>query len=293
MMVPIRNIHFTVPLRKFTANFFCPCQIILHNNVYILSTKVTFVKELEVILVGMVTEAKFQLYKEKILSLDLPLYDHDLLNSTFLLEKDEKKKLEVYYTPFDYINEKARVVITGITPGLHQMRKAYTTVIENRHLNDEELLHKVKKSASFEGTMRNNLIAMLDELEIPRHLGISSSSELFGKASHLVYTTSILPHAVFFNHQNYNGSRPNILKTEMLLDYVKSYFIKDISRIEDPLIIPLGVNVSKVLDHFGNNTHTLKGFPHPSGSNGHRHKQFRENKQEIKRQIENYFYINR
>ncbi|WHY02799.1 hypothetical protein [Neobacillus sp. DY30] len=241
---------------------------------------------------GMVTEAKFHIYKEKIVSLDLPLSDHDLLNSTFLLEKDEKKKLEVYYTPFDFINEKAKVVIAGITPGFHQMKKAYTTVIENRHLNDEELLHNVKKSASFEGTMRKNLIAMLDELDLPRYLGISSSNDLFGSASHLVYTTSILPHAVFFNHRNFNGSRPDILKTEMLLEYVKNNFIKDTSRIEHPLIIPLGVNVSKVLDHCYKNKHTLKGFPHPSGSNGHRHKQFQENLQEMKRQVENYFLIN-
>ena len=228
---------------------------------------------------GIVTEAKFHLFKEKIFSLQLPLSEHDLLNSTFLLQKDEKKKLEVYYTPFDYINEKARVVIAGITPGLHQMIKAYTAVIENKHLSDEELLHQVKKSASFEGTMRKNLIAMLDELELPKHLGISSSSELFDTASHLVYNTSILPYAVFFNHQNFNGSRPNILKTEMLLNYVKNYFMKDISTMENPFIIPLGVNVSKVFDYFYKEFNLLlKGYPHPSGSNGHRHKQFRENK---------------
>ena len=63
---------------------------------------------------GMVTEAKFDFFKEKIFSLKLPLSDHDLLNSTFILQKDEKKKLEIYYTPFDYINEKAKVVIAGI-----------------------------------------------------------------------------------------------------------------------------------------------------------------------------------
>ena len=197
---------------------------------------------------GIVTDSRFHLFKEKILSLQLPLSDNDLLNSNFLLQKDEAKKLEVYYTPFDYINQKAKLVIAGITPGLHQMKKAYTAVIENQHLSEEELLHEVKKSASFEGSMRKNLIAMLDELELPRHLGISSSSELFGTASHLVYTTSILPHAVFFNHQNFNGSRPNIIKTDMLLDYVRNSFIKDISRLENPLIIPLGVNVSKALD---------------------------------------------
>lgn len=239
---------------------------------------------------GIVSGAKFHLFKEKICSLQVPLSDNDLLNSTFLLQKDEKKKLEVYYTPFDYINEKAKVVIAGITPGLHQMKKAYSTVIEYSHLSDdEELLHQVKKRASFEGTMRKNLIAMLDELELPRHLGISSSGELFSTASHLVYNTSILPYAVFYNHQNFNGSQPNILRTEMLLEYVENYFIKDMATIENPLIIPLGVNVSKVLDYFYKNKSILKGFPHPSGSNGHRHRQFQKNKEDMRKQIENYF----
>jgi hypothetical protein len=238
---------------------------------------------------GIVSEAKFRLYKEKICSLALPLSDEDILNSSFLLQKDENKKLEVYYTPFDYINETAKVVIAGITPGLHQMKKAYTAVLENQQLSDEDLLHEVKKIASFEGTMRKNLIAMLDELDLPEYLGISSTSELFGPASHLVYNTSILPYAVFFNGQNFNGSRPNILKTEMLLEYVKKYFLKDIDRIENPLIIPLGVNVSSVLERFYKDKPILKGFPHPSGSNGHRHRQFRENRENMRKQIKTYF----
>jgi hypothetical protein len=235
---------------------------------------------------AIVSEAKFHLFKDKILLLKLPITDNDVLHPSFLLQKDEN--LEVYYTPFDYINENAQVVIAGITPGLHQMKKAYTAVIENQHLTDEELLHEVKKRASFEGSMRNNLIAMLNELELPGYLGITSASELFDTASSLVYNTSILPHAVFYKQRNFNGSTPNILKTRMLYDNVKNSFLKDIARIRNPLIIPLGVNVSKVLDHFEIN-HFLRGFPHPSGSNGHRHRQFRENKEDMKRQIENYF----
>lgn len=244
---------------------------------------------------GIVTKAKFHLFKEKIYSLQLPLSDKDLINSNFLLQKDEKKKLEVYYTPFDYINENARIVIAGITPGLHQMKKAYTTVLEVKDLplSEEEILHQVKKCASFEGTMRNNLVTMLDELGMADHLGITSTNELFSSASHLVYNTSILPYAVFYNHTNFNGARPNILKTEMLRNFVFEYFLTDISRINKPLIIPLGVNVSNVLKHLNIKGDILKGFPHPSGGNGHRHKQFRENKEDMKRQIENYFKNNK
>jgi hypothetical protein len=33
------------------------------------------------------------------------------MNQTFLLEKDPKKKLEIYYAPFEHLNEQAKVVI--------------------------------------------------------------------------------------------------------------------------------------------------------------------------------------
>jgi len=240
---------------------------------------------------GIVSEAKFHIFKEKIYSLQLPLSDNDLLNSNFLLQKNEKKHLEVYYTPFDYINEHACLVIAGITPGLHQMKKAYTAVLEvkDQQLSDEEILHEVKKSASFDGTMRNNLVTFLDNLRLHQYLGIESTGELFSSASHLVYNTSILPYAVFYKRKNFNGAQPTILKTDMLLNYVKDYFVKDIAKINDPLIIPLGVNVTKVLEALKLDHYILKGFPHPSGGNGHRHRQFRENKEDMIKQIENYF----
>lgn len=238
----------------------------------------------------------FSDFKNDINTLNLPLQDHDILNEKFLLEQDPQKKLEIYYTPFDYINERAKVVIVGITPGLHQMKKAYTTVLEYKDcgLGDEEILHQVKMKASFEGTMRKNLVAMLDELGLADHLGIPTTLELFSSASHLVYNTSLLPYAVFYDHKNFNGSRPNIMKTELLWKYVLTFFVNDIKRLRNPLIIPLGVNISKVLTFLADqqliqNEYIVNGFPHPSGGNGHRHRQFRENKQAMKRQVDDFF----
>jgi len=245
---------------------------------------------------GIVTASEFRFYREKIFSLGLPITKEVILTEQFLLEKDEHKQLEIYYTPFDYLNEEASVVLVGITPGLHQMKKAYQAVVESWSigLEDEEILLEVKKKASFEGTMRRNLVTMLDDLGLAEHLGLTSTLELFGSASHLVYTTSILPHAVFFRQQNYNGSRPPILKTERLFHYVNQYFLQDILRIRDPLIIPLGVNVNRVIEYLINQNllnikNVIAGFPHPSGGNGHRQKQFRKNKEEMKKKIWEYF----
>ena len=57
------------------------------------------------------------------------------------------KKLEIYYAPFEYVNENAKVVGVGITQGLHQMKKSYSTLI-NQQLLDDEVLHEVKHNSA-------------------------------------------------------------------------------------------------------------------------------------------------
>ncbi|ODG90356.1 hypothetical protein BED47_12680 [Gottfriedia luciferensis] len=244
----------------------------------------------------MLANAKFKEYKTLISSLSPSLETSTLKSEKFLVDKDEKKNLEIYYAPFEYINERAKVIIVGITPGLHQMKQSYSTVIslKDEVMDDEEILHEVKKNSSFEGPMRKNLIAMLDELELHHYLGLNSTSELFSTASHLVQTTSVIKYPVFYKGKNYNGSTPNILRTDLLKKYIVNTFAAEIIRLESPLIIPLGVNVSKVLTYLTTNDYLnsdaiLYGFPHTSGGNGHRHKQFAENKEDMKRKIKLYF----
>ncbi|MFJ7941009.1 hypothetical protein ACIQYG_21310 [Peribacillus sp. NPDC096622] len=167
---------------------------------------------------GIANFSNFTQFKNLINALPAAYTDEMIQSEQFLLERDEKKKIEIYYAPFEFVNEQAKVVIVGITPGLHQMKKSYSTVINARgHIhNDEEILHEVKKNSSFEGTMRKNLVLMLDELGLHTYLNISSSLDLFSEASNLVHTTSVLTYPVFYNGKNYSGTTPNILKTELL-----------------------------------------------------------------------------
>ncbi|MGE6204632.1 hypothetical protein [Guptibacillus hwajinpoensis] len=242
------------------------------------------------------TYSKFTSFKESIHSLTDPADREELMNETFLLERDEKKNLEMYYAPFEHVNEHAEIVIVGITPGLHQMKKSFETVWNNDDevIEDEEVLQKVKNHSSFEGPMRKNLIAMLDELELHTYLNLDSTSELFGPASHLVQTTSVLPYPVFYKGKNFSGSTPNILKTEVLHRYALNHLPIELEKLNDPLIVPLGVNVTKVLMHLTENNLIsanliVNGFPHPSGGNGHRHRQFAENKEGMKETIRRYY----
>ncbi len=242
------------------------------------------------------TYSKFTSFKESIHSLTNPVDQEELMNETFLLERDEKKNLEMYYAPFEHVNEHAKIVIVGITPGLHQMKKSFETVWNNdgEEMGDEEVLQKVKNHSSFEGPMRKNLITMLDELELHKYLNLASTSELFGPASHLVQTTSVLPYPVFYKGKNFSGSTPNILKTEVLHRYALNHLPIELDKLNNPLIVPLGVNVTKVLMHLAENNlisanSIVNGFPHPSGGNGHRHRQFEENKEIMKGTIGRYF----
>ncbi|MGH2317793.1 hypothetical protein ACRC6Q_08485 [Planococcus sp. SE5232] len=240
--------------------------------------------------------AKFQQYKESIQSIRSSYTDESLINETFLLDRDDKKKLEIYYAPFEYVNEEAKVVIVGITPGMHQMKRSFSTVIDavGKERDDEEILRQVKNNSSFEGTMRKNLVKMLDELGLNGHLGLSTSLELFEEASHLVHTTSVLAYPVFHNGKNYSGSTPNLLKNEILKKYLTENFATELETLSDALIIPLGVNVSNALNYLVDqglvaSGNILSGFPHPSGGNGHRHKQFAENKDAMEEKLNYHF----
>ncbi len=245
---------------------------------------------------GIATYSKFDTYKHLLFSLPFPLEDEALINKQFLLDKDDKKKIEIYYAPFEYVNEQAKVMIVGITPGLHQMKMSFSTALDmkNQMVDDEEILQEVKKRSSFEGSMRKNLIAMLDELQLHSYLGLSSTSEFFNTASHIVQTSSVIPYPVFYKGKNFSGSTPNLLKTDLLMKYVIECFATELKKLHNPLIIPLGVNVTKVLNfladnHYIDSNSILYGFPHPSGGNGHRHKQFSENKEDMKQKIQSYF----
>lgn len=245
---------------------------------------------------GMTSYAKFEWFKEAIYSLSIPFKKEEIVSEQFLLEKSEEKNLAIYYAPVEYINEDATILIVGITPGFHQMQRAYSAAVHVKEmLNDnEKILHQAKMASSYEGPMRKNLIHMLDELELPKYLGLSSSVELFGIANHLVHTTGLIPYPVFYKNKNYTGSNPNILKTGMLFKYVIECFVNDLHYLKDPIIIPLGVTVSNVLLHLANKNLLngkllLTGFPHPSGANGHRYKQFAINKERMRKELADYF----
>lgn len=239
----------------------------------------------------------FDKYAKQIL--ELSKFDkEDILNEKF--ELYNKDKIKIYYAPHnEIINDKAKIFIVGITPGWTQTSIAYKTAHEGLrdNLNTEQIKQECKRNSRFVGSMRKNLIEMLDELNLNIRLNINSCFELFEDKDYLLHTTSIIPYPVFVNNKNYTGSNPKIIDNEVLYYYVKKYFYKEVEKLPNALIIPLGKAVEEVLkqmisDNIIKEEQCLLGFPHPSGANGHRKKQFAENKEKLKCIVEEYFKNN-
>jgi hypothetical protein len=100
----------------------------------------------------------------------LPMCDRyepgDLLVPDLLMASEGE--LRMFYAPFDWVNESARLIILGITPGWTQMEVACRTarVLSEGRATDE-VCRIAKQQASFTGLMRSNLVRMLDALEVP------------------------------------------------------------------------------------------------------------------------------
>ncbi len=140
-------------------------------------------------------------FEDKILSIT----DEELATGTCLpecLQMGKENNLSVYYSPFDWVNTKAKVVIMGITPGKTQAvnaLKAFKLARLSGQSIDEA--HRIaKQTGAFSGSLRNNLINLLDFIKLNEWLGIDSCTSLFGSQSHhneLIHSLSSLPFPVF------------------------------------------------------------------------------------------------
>ena len=149
---------------------------------------------------------RFGNYEDRILSLPANATVSDVTSSDFLLAREGH--LEVFYAPLHGITADARVVIVGLTPGKSQMVAAFR---EARRLLREGsrppfLFREIGRRISFGGPMRKNLTQMLDNIGVADRLGLDTSAELFGDASHQLHSTSALRYPVLIEGSNYRGS---------------------------------------------------------------------------------------
>lgn len=228
--------------------------------------------------------------------LNPPLTESEAIRSDLLIEGDGN--LEIYYAPMDWVRPTARVAIVGITPGKRTMRIALETAAEGLQAGEQEelFLDRVKSRASFSG-MRKQLIDWLDQLELGGHLGLDSSAALWsddGDAASLLQPTSSVRYPVFKSGANYSGSSPSIVQSSMLRRYVRDVLSEELKQIPDALVVPLGKRVDEALGWLASRggidpARILSGFPHPSGANGHRHRQWTENVEQLRMRTARWF----
>ena len=212
------------------------------------------------------------------------------------LRLHQENDLEMYYAPFGAVNSSAAIVLLGITPGWTQMEIAYRVARREMEagLSEEEICRLAKQSASFAGAMRTNLIRMLDDLSTASFLGIESTAKLFGPAAALLHTASAIRYPVFVTGRNYTGHSPDMLRNPFLRECVEGVLGPELASVPDALIIPLGNAVSAALAHLVNrgelsSDRCLFGFPHPSGANAGRVREFTARQQEMTRMVANHF----
>jgi hypothetical protein len=236
-----------------------------------------------------VTTGLFDTHSDAIRALpERPLTERDLLTNKFLLKRQKRPNLSVYYAPLDCVNRKARVVIVGITPGWQQMRLAFEAAHAAlaRGASSDTALKVAKEHAAFAGSMRTNLCKWLDDLRLPECLGVPNTAALFSTRAALVHSTSAVRYPVFRDGKNYTGGRPPLARTPFLLDFAQEYFVPELLAIGDPIIVPLGVAVEKTLRELDiGASRCLYGFPHPSGGYPGGPRKFAEARRRLRAQV--------
>ena len=245
---------------------------------------------------------KKTLYDYKEVIKELPLKNkytkEELLIDKFLIDKENN--IEIYYAPHnEYLNPKAKIFIIGITPGFQQMSTAIATARKELEVSDniEEIQYKCKVAARFSGSLRKNIISMLDGIELNNIFNLQSCSQLFDEDDYLLHTISLIPYPVFVKGQNYTGYTPKLIKSKFLMKYIYDNFINEFKKLEKPgeiLLIPLGKAVEEVLINLKDNgiikeEQILIGFPHPSGANVNRVAQFEANRDNMIKFIKKHF----
>jgi exonuclease I len=168
-------------------------------------------------------------------------------------------------TGFDYVNPKAEVVIVGITPGNSQQKG-------NREgLSSQE----IKRKYAFAGTLRKNMVSMLDYIGVNNLLGINSCNSLWKKDFDRVEMTSLLKDATYIvgkSGKTMFKDTEMIAKSEELTEKFENGFVKDCQHYKRArLFVACGQGVYNELMKLkerGVITAPVVAIAHPSGNNG-------------------------
>ena len=184
---------------------------------------------------------------------------------------------ELRYTPFEYANRGAKLVIVGITPGNTQLELSYGAaqqLLRQGHPNDQ-ILREMKKVGAFGGpSMRPNLFKMLRHFQFERLLGIADVESLWGSDADLLQSTSVVPHAAFKAGKMFAGSFDEVLASPLLNECFRDCFVPSVRDMNSgALFVGLGPCPEAALDWCVRHgalqrKQVLGAFCHPSSAGG-------------------------
>jgi hypothetical protein len=184
---------------------------------------------------------------------------------------------EIYYTPFEWTNPQAKLVVVGITPGPTQLQMAYRTVSSKIKvgLDDEGILKAAKEHGAFGGaTMRPNLVRMMEHFGFAELFGVDIVEDFWGKSADVFMGTSVVPHAAFRRGKPFAGSFDDIMKTNVLTECFLYDFVPSLKDVpDDAKFVALGETPLRALAwcvRYGHlkESQVMGAFAHPSTSGG-------------------------
>ena len=148
------------------------------------------------------------------------------------------------------------------------------------------------------GSMRTNLVAMLDGIGVP---GRSASVRLPHCSAPTAHSSTRHPSCAIRCSsvaRTTPGTSHDYSVHPLLRDYAFGPFADELRRTGNALVVPLGRAVSEVLAALAEcgvlpAERCLLGFPHPSGANGHRLREYTATRDEMVRQVQAWSAVSR
>lgn len=199
----------------------------------------------------------------------------------------EKDRFACFYSPFDWVNDSADIVLIGITPG---KRQAIDSLIRSGLKSGKPVADaaaRAKHVASFNGEMRDVASELIDYFRLNEVFGIEKSAMLFDEVAHRTHYTSVLRYPVlewktvirkrrkttgWFNY----GGDDKIFKRPFMRKMIEEKLIPELQLFPNAWLVPFGPTPAFVLNELVrqgaiSGDRILAGLNHPSGSQWNRH----------------------
>lgn len=193
-----------------------------------------------------------------------------------LLDLGREGAFTAAWAPFDWINDRADIILVGVTPGLRQATDALTELRRQLRAGAsiDGAAEAAKVYASFAG-MRSLAARLMDSLGFAAAFGLSTCDELFGPAATRVHSTSVLRFPVLKDGRNFSGDR-RIMTRPMMREMVEEHLVPELASLPDAWIVPFGINALVVLETLVaegrlSGDRLLSGLLHPSGQQWNRY----------------------